>query len=282
MKQILLFLFSLPLVISAQPEFSFDLYFEDALGNRDTITLGYDPLASDSIDVEFGEENTISQPWDSVFEVRITDKMQSVMYGNPQQETFRTKKQIIKNQCQENWVPWNLIYFDVKNVTFPFTISWNEGVFQNDCIIGSMIQNIEVNSWFDIGWFGGYLSHAPNPLMYDSLGVNHGLEMKYLDTDNKPVYSFWFMFGDSTRLTLNSPTLGENLPIVIPNPFNEVFEIQDENELSELKLFDLQGRAVDFERNGKEIRVLNHEQGLLFLSYKLAGNTYRTKIIKHE
>ena len=40
-------------MVSAQEEFSFQLYFEDAVGNRDTITLGYDPLATDTMEMLF-------------------------------------------------------------------------------------------------------------------------------------------------------------------------------------------------------------------------------------
>ncbi len=44
---------------SSQEEFSFTLYFEDAIGNKDSLILGYDELATNGEDEEFGEENVI-------------------------------------------------------------------------------------------------------------------------------------------------------------------------------------------------------------------------------
>ncbi len=56
-------------------EFVFPMYFEDALGNRDTVFLGYDPNGSrDVILPEFGELDIAHIPFDSVFDVRITNQ----------------------------------------------------------------------------------------------------------------------------------------------------------------------------------------------------------------
>jgi len=55
----------------AQPTAQFEttFYFEDAAGNRDSVVVGYDTLATRDIDPEFGEEE-ILVPFDAVFEVR--------------------------------------------------------------------------------------------------------------------------------------------------------------------------------------------------------------------
>ncbi|MCB0375492.1 MAG: hypothetical protein KDD04_06205, partial [Sinomicrobium sp.] len=50
-------------------QFETTLYFEDAVGNRDSVIVGYDTLATHDIDPEFGEQELVS-PFDSVFEVR--------------------------------------------------------------------------------------------------------------------------------------------------------------------------------------------------------------------
>ncbi|MCB9293864.1 MAG: T9SS type A sorting domain-containing protein [Lewinellaceae bacterium] len=50
-------------------QFETTLYFEDAVGNRDSIVVGYDTLATHDIDPEFGEVEILS-PFDSIFEVR--------------------------------------------------------------------------------------------------------------------------------------------------------------------------------------------------------------------
>lgn len=53
-----------------QPQFVMPIWFEDSLGNRDTVWVGGDPNASSqNMNPEFGEV-TIATPFDSVFEVR--------------------------------------------------------------------------------------------------------------------------------------------------------------------------------------------------------------------
>ena len=113
MKKSLLILFLLPMYLTAQEEFSFQLYFEDAVGNRDTVTVGYDDNATHAIETAFGEEDIKSLPWDNQCEVRITDFS----------KTFHTKKQIIKNHCGEFWNILEPIFIDIKNPQFPLTIS---------------------------------------------------------------------------------------------------------------------------------------------------------------
>lgn len=52
------------------PLFQFTMYFEDSVGNRDSIFLGSDPAASSqNIDPQFGEVE-ITSLFDSIFEVR--------------------------------------------------------------------------------------------------------------------------------------------------------------------------------------------------------------------
>lgn len=72
---ILLMLLSFACYTLAQNEtikFQMPFYFEDAKGNRDTITWGYsiDLDNYDSLKVQFGEDR-LNTPFDSIFEVRI-------------------------------------------------------------------------------------------------------------------------------------------------------------------------------------------------------------------
>ncbi len=73
LKITLCLLFSFCLNWIQAQELSFSLYLEDATGARDTIVLGYDSLATDSIDASFGEINLLGQAWGSDFEVRATN-----------------------------------------------------------------------------------------------------------------------------------------------------------------------------------------------------------------
>src|SRR5690554_219642 len=82
--------------ISEAQTFQFQMFFEDAIGNKDTLTIGYDLNGTELIDSSFGEENIIGIPLDSTFDVRISDAFYN--YGNA---TFHTKKQILPNSRSE-------------------------------------------------------------------------------------------------------------------------------------------------------------------------------------
>ena len=49
-------------------EFSFEMIFMDAIGNSDTIIMGYDENATDSVDLVFNEINIVDTPLNPVFD----------------------------------------------------------------------------------------------------------------------------------------------------------------------------------------------------------------------
>ncbi len=55
-----------------EPFFEMTLHFEDAVGNRDSVSFGYDINATADLEAEWGEFE-ITAPFDSVFEVRIAE-----------------------------------------------------------------------------------------------------------------------------------------------------------------------------------------------------------------
>jgi hypothetical protein len=84
MKTLVLFTFAWLIWFSGfcqTPMYQADFYFQDAIGNRDTITIGYDTTANGEYNPQFGEIN-LSQPFDSVFEVRATHR-NGINWGQP-------------------------------------------------------------------------------------------------------------------------------------------------------------------------------------------------------
>ena len=73
MRLLILFLTSSWLSVlpgQAQPQFVMPIWFEDSLGNKDTVWVGGDPGASyQNLNPQFGEV-AITEPFDSIFEVR--------------------------------------------------------------------------------------------------------------------------------------------------------------------------------------------------------------------
>ena len=105
--------------LSAQqaPQFTMPIWFEDAIGNRDTIWVGTDVAASSQqINPQFGEVE-LTAPFDSVFEVR------GVHGDDPQ---WRTSKIIIEYTDSGGWclLPGHTRIM-IHALHWPVKISWD-------------------------------------------------------------------------------------------------------------------------------------------------------------
>jgi hypothetical protein len=109
-----------------EPRIKFDLFFSDALGHRDTVTIGYDTLAGANIDPEFGELNLRGIPFDSVFEVRGADKSGFQYQSNPTVQYYTTGFCII-----EPTVTYQSFIIYAKY--WPVTITWDSTYFAHQC-----------------------------------------------------------------------------------------------------------------------------------------------------
>jgi hypothetical protein len=109
-----------------EPRIKFDLFFSDALGHRDTVTIGYDTLAGANIDPEFGEFNLRGIPFDSVFEVRGADNSGFEYQSNPTIQYYTTGFCIIESIVQYQ-------SFIVYAKHWPITITWDSTYFAHQC-----------------------------------------------------------------------------------------------------------------------------------------------------
>lgn len=140
-KLLLLIIFLLPTFSLFAQQFSFPLYFEDALGNKDTLVFGYDNTASDSIDASLGEIDIKNTPYDSSFEARITDCYPVMLHcfvNSFDPSAYHLKKQIHQNKCAllHQFVVYSIY---LKGSHFPITVSWNDALFTDSCNIKSLI-----------------------------------------------------------------------------------------------------------------------------------------------
>lgn len=102
-------------------EFELDLVFEDAAGAKDTLTIGYDPTATNGIDASFGETNIISQSWGSAFEVRLSEHMWECDQYYTSNFTYHAEKQIKTKECNPAAdLVWSV---HLKNAVYPVQVS---------------------------------------------------------------------------------------------------------------------------------------------------------------
>jgi hypothetical protein len=127
-------------------EFVLKLRIEDSLGNRDTLEIGYDAMASDSLDENLGEVNIKDQEWNGEFDVRFTNIWDDGIFNGPE---LQTKRWIGKLSC-EDWKRNMLIKLDVMTRGWPVTVRWDSTRMQNECLNYSVMTDKWVMNWFDV------------------------------------------------------------------------------------------------------------------------------------
>lgn len=255
------------------------MYFEDALGNQDTITLGYDVNGTDSIDSFFGEINISDVQLDSSFDVRISNFLWS-------EGDFQTKKQIINNNC-----PWfNHISIEFSCNNWPVTASWDVSLFTDSCRNGSVLTSVHPGGWWDTnGPSDLYIQELSltNQVTFSSNTSSDGLDeyYNYVTDQLDTVSVFWFVFADSTLLSTSINEIPNSVGIsVFPNPASDLIQIKlfNENErIKDVHLFDFSGKelkAVLFDDN---LNISHLNNGIYIIQVQTSsGFLYNTIFIK--
>lgn len=204
----ILFLMVIPFPTMAQ-EFVFELIIKDTIGNADTVMLGYDLSATDSIDTFWEEQNILGSPYKAVLDVRASNH-EWLSWNN--QSPFETKKQIVGKNCPFSWADLALIEVDIKSITWPVKACWNKALFNASCDSGSVLTSVSPGGWWDTGGERFALSQ------YDSVILNQSMYRYFSGTDT--LYQFWMAFGDLSLLSvgINEPTNSISEIFLFPNP----------------------------------------------------------------
>lgn len=240
--------------------FLFPIFFEDSLGNKDTVYIGGAEVENEFVSTEsrFGEVNLIEEPFDSVFEVRggYFEEMSGAGEVN-----YLGKKIILKytsdtgdfTDCDELRI--SNVSFAVWSQHPPLKVSWDPALFRWDgaleCMNGSIINNTfaPLILWWDdfldlleedhydyacLGEESGGFSFLPfnyqtgyptDNVFWDiHLAKVEGSEM---DKDTTYVYNLWWA-GDRNSLceeVVDVPELSLSLNdevVIYPNPVDDV------------------------------------------------------------
>lgn len=254
-------------------EFMFHIAFRDAAGNTDTLYFGYDENATDSVDAEFDETNIIETPFDSVFEVRISNEFVYRAHRGESSGSFHLKKQIVSKNCASYANP---IGIDIKCNNWPVTAIWDSTIWDNNCRAGSLITGLPRGYWWDVA--------SPSNLYYfflaktDSItftsnynaDYSHGSigETAYIYNQTDSIAVYWLVFSNptlpgtvSTELLNHSPDLK-----IYPNPGKGVFKFVTFNDqvIRQIQVYDIRGKLILTEDETDMVDLGNHSNGFYF------------------
>lgn len=275
---VLLITFYLSLVTAYCQEFSYPLYFIDSQGNKDTLLIGYDVGATDSIDIEFDELDISNEPWKDTFETRIGDVKFSGEWDH-ESPSYQSKKQIISKFCHHE----HKVCLNIYCQYFPLTIKWDTNYFTGDqCNLGSLINSCDFFEWDVLCGNNAFLNQNFFPftndsIVLDSVGQNGQDIMHYYHEGNKIISMIWFSFANPSTL----PPVGilDNQAIELmklyPNPSHNTLKIKISDIFStssKIRIYDMVGILVseyEIRRNEPEaiIAISNIPAGMYNVVY---------------
>ena len=213
-------------------QFSFQMFFTDAVGNKDTITLGYDIAATDSIDVDLGEVNIISIPRDADLDVRISNEWKNrTWYGIA--GTYHTKRQFIDYTCM-NFSYSNIQTVDIHTKNWPVTVTWDSALFNDSCKLGSVFTSINPGGWWDTdspsNLYRQVMADTDSATFTTNISSWYNDNFCYIyDSDTIPV--FWQAIAPEWLLktSINEHDQPQLSVKVYPNPFSQqlTFSLSD-------------------------------------------------------
>jgi len=233
--------------------------FEDAVGNKDSVTVGYDPEATFGIDPEFGEAE-ITAPFDSVFEVRAMSRFD---FDQKFSKVIIDESDFIFGL---NCYGGPIVYLFVWSKHQPFKVEWDSSLFLNDvCVRGSFISNHqedEVAGPFDLEQFPPICAcMAIQSLQYfelseDALPPENSImtfEAEVEGIGSQVIYGLRFKPVDPGGYTpcywitvdTDEPIAATPLSI-FPNPSHGLVKVtsSEHTAFEELKVFDTMGHLV--------------------------------------
>ena len=229
------------------PEFEFTMHFMDALGNRDSIVLGYDVAANyDIVNGDYGEQ-TVNAPFDSVFEVRAS---------NPWGPNFQpmSKKGITQFSCTSP-IPYE--YYSVAAISVqidhpPIKVWWDKTLFLSsvDCRDSSVI--VDRDFWFQYPLPVAYPQLAymasTDTFVHPMQGMNQNTYLYAVEGGGQATIKMLFVGFTYTSLVdygvANELSQASTLE-VYPNPASSYIEVRTGLIGSgELSLWDMQGRCL--------------------------------------
>lgn len=292
-------------VAQAVPQYKTTIYFEDAVGNTDSITVGFDTLATSSIDPIFGEAE-ITAPFDSVFEVRA-----GTFLGFDREKTSKIiiepSEPIYPLSISHGCYTTAPIFIYIWAKYQPVTVTWNKSEFlENICVRGSLISNHyadEVTAPYDWDFFPqdeyycmgvdsawtidisapaieGAQVTAPVSIEkeVEGMGVQQIYGLRFFPS---PTFTYWTpcYFVTSIEEVIHKV---EAISIV-PNPADEYFSvvIPAGEEAKTIEIWNIHGQQVKNIQSVTKIDVSDLPSGIYTVVIEtIKGNLYSGKIAK--
>lgn len=288
MKYLLFCVFSFVSTMCFTQEFKSTIWIEDTNGRIDSVTIGYDPSASESIDDIFGEIDITTHPW-TEFEIRasqidVTEIINGEDVTNPRPidelSRYQTKTEIIPKNClslievsnQAGYIPFITLF--IASDSYPFKIKWNQNDFQNDCLSKSVISDWPISTWWDIPCCTNL---EIDKTLFDNtneITISNHLGMQIVNENLDTLIMLNIALRDG--LGTNTENLGEEqLYKLYPNPSKGVFHIPEQAEI--VLIIDYNGNQELYQTDRNKVSI--ESEGLFYVQMNIGGKLITKRIM---
>lgn len=280
------------------PEFEFQLYAEDFLGNRDTITIGYDSRAAayDTINTQFGEIDITNTPFDSTFEMRVSTN-NFPGGGNLPHQFLQSKKVIAKWSCQGFPYYWFTdVSISIRSKNLPIRLEWDVTQFQDTC--NDALAFSEFYQWGSLWLFRENVPHYDmktngNAIIYNNPGSSAPFNIYQAPLQGGgtgDVYGVTLYIGSEKAIVANTSNIKTHLTAkTFPNPATHQLHIEIPEAFREaetFRVFSANGQLVKRESVSQyqmTTEVGSLANGLYFYTIEnKKGELIRGKFLKVE
>lgn len=248
-------------------EFTFQMKFVDAAGNKDSLVMGYDPAGTDSLDPSFSEVNVVSTPINNNLDARTGNKwFMDNLYWQYGQTPYETKTQIVQKTCGSSTI-YNImpvVEIHLVSENFPVTATWSSTLFNNTCSNGCIFTGWAPVGWWDVGP-GGFVQFMHT---VDSLTFQKS-QYTYL-SGNDTVNLYWMILSDSSWLGvgINEPLAREQSFGIYPNPAMDMVNLTIEKSFGQpdrIEFYNCFGQIVLTTKQSSNISIEGYPAGLYFI-----------------
>jgi len=269
-------------------EFSFPLYFEDVIGNKDTIIFGFDSQATTGIDLSFGELNIKGTSF-ADFDVRISNNSFTPPFGSDSAHfyadstNYQTKKQIY-NYDSTNGISFPIFAINISCKHFPIKIKWDNPLFfYSDGKYNALITN-----WNPVGWPDNKSSiyeKFPAFLRVVDSVVFDIIPHCFINSSNDTLQLLYFAFIPKSNIYYSGidNVLDNFYKIKLsPTISNGIYNIYSEEKLLKIDVYDVNGnnilsKACNF--YSTSIDLSRYAQGLYLVNIRSINIQKTFKII---
>lgn len=255
-------------------ELAVSLYMEDVNNNLDTVIIGYDSSASDSIDSTFSELDVSDQTLDG-FDVRSYAINSYDCFYQELETNFTSEIDIRQNDCE-----FKEFCIGIPTANLPVTISWDI-----NSQLASCYKTLQITDFYSVYW-------APLPVMcndrcvgdypmyeHSSTVINENCSETAIVHDQQLALIFIQLIEISSYVDSYQ---NENIE-VYPNPLKNEVYIKSEHPLNSnynISIYDIHGAVQKLDYIfGSQIDLSHLTSGAYFLQVQSSSRIVYTKLL---